>query len=114
MPEIKPTKSALHVLTALDALSGITRADELGSVCDKAGELDAEIAAAVATLAGQQLVEVVDELGLGQLTSWHVSLGQRSWFVAKDGKHTWVGGGPLNKNAAATLKKVQDSVRGQI
>jgi CheY-like chemotaxis protein len=114
MPEIKPTKSALQILTALDALSGISRADELGSVCDKAGELDAETAAAVATLAGQQLVEVVDELGLGQLASWHVSLGQRSWFVVKDGKHTWVGGGPLNKNAAATLKKVQDSVRGQV
>jgi CheY-like chemotaxis protein len=112
--EMKATKTAQTLLSNLDAILGIARADEVGGVCDRAGVIDAETTCAIATLATQQLVEVVEELGLGELNAWQVSLGTHSWFVTRDAKHLWVAEGPLSKNASVMLKKVQECTRGQL
>lgn len=112
MNEVKKPKTALTVLSALDALRGVARADDEGSVIELAGEMEAETLCAVATIVSHQMRSAAEELGLGEVQAWHVSLGKKSYYSATLPHGRFVAEGPLNKNAAGTLKRMADSCHG--
>ena len=108
----KPLKAAtsLDKLTSQStALSGAARARKDGSVLDVAGEMDAETACAVVSVAARHMDELAADLGLGDLASWHLSLGKSTWYVVNTGDELVIGLGGPNKNPTSTLGKIEES-----
>lgn len=101
-----------RILTGLPAISAIARADREGSVLDYAGAFDAETACAVATIASRPITEIVGELGLGDLQSWCVSMGDSTWYVVHQSRQLFVAQGTANKNPTTVLRKVEAGCRG--
>lgn len=102
-----------RILTGLPAISAIARADQEGSVLDYAGAFDAETACAVATIASRPITEIVGELGLGDLQSWCVSMGDNTWYVVHQSRQLFVAQGNASKNPTTVLRKVEAGCRGQ-
>lgn len=102
-----------RILTGVPAISAIARADQEGSVLDYAGAFDAETACAVATIASRPLTEIVGELGLGDLKSWCVSMGDNTWYVVHQSRQLFVAQGAASKNPTTVLRKVEAGCRGQ-
>lgn len=102
-----------RILTGVPAISAIACADQEGSVLDYAGSFDAETACAVATIASRPITEIVGELGLGDLQSWCVSMGDNTWYVVHQSRQLFVAQGSLNKNPSTVLRKVEAGCRGQ-
>lgn len=103
---IKPTVRIEEVLSSIPALRAAATAGADGSVLELAGEIDAETACAVATLAARQIEDAVQTLGLGELASFQVSTTKSAWYVVNDPGETVVAVGSANKNPVATLKKL--------
>jgi DNA-binding response OmpR family regulator len=104
----------LEMTNRLDKLispqvKGAARAERDGSVLEYAGELDAESSCAVATVASRQVEELAAELGLGDVLSWHASMGKSSWYVVHSQDQMLVAVGGANKNPSSTLGKVEES-----
>jgi CheY-like chemotaxis protein len=108
----KPPESQ-RILTGLPAISAIACADQEGSVLDFAGPFDAETACAVATIASRPITEIVGELGLGDLQSWCVSMGENTWYVVHQARQVFVAQGGASKNPTTVLRKVEAGCRGQ-
>ena len=109
---MNPTKAkitAQQVLALDPTLKAAARADRQGSVIDVAGELDAETACAVATMASQEIMEVAADLGFGRPQAWQLSLGGSTWYVAFAREELLVSQGGVNKNPGALLKKLAKS-----
>lgn len=102
-----------RILTGVPAISAIARADQEGSVLDYAGSFDAETACAVATIASRPITEIVGELGLGDLQSWCVSMGDNTWYVVHQSRQLFVAQGTVSKNPTTVLRKVEAGCRGQ-
>ena len=102
-----------RILTGVPAISAIACADQEGSVLDYAGAFDAETACAVATIASRPITEIVGELGLGDLQSWCVSMGDNTWYVVHQARQLFVAQGGANKNPSTVLRKVEAGCRGQ-
>jgi DNA-binding response OmpR family regulator len=90
------------------SVKGAARAERDGSVLEYVGELDAETSCAVATVASRQVEELAAELGLGDVLSWHASLGKSSWYVVQSSDQMLVALGGPNKNPSSTLGKVEE------
>jgi DNA-binding response OmpR family regulator len=110
--QVNPSKP-LKPATGLDKLvspsvRGVARAERDGSVLEYSGEMDAETSCAVATVAARQVEELAAELGLGDVMSWHASLGKSSWYVVNSHDYVLVAVGGPNKNPTATLSKVEE------
>jgi DNA-binding response OmpR family regulator len=105
----KPTFTAQHVLALDPSLKAAARADRQGSVLDMAGELDAETACAVATMATREIAEAAAELGFGRPYAWQLSVSGSTWYVALGREQLFVGQGAVNKNPGALLKKLAKS-----
>jgi predicted regulator of Ras-like GTPase activity (Roadblock/LC7/MglB family) len=104
----------LETPTRLDKLispsvKGAARAERDGSVLEYAGELDAETSCAVATVAARQVEELAAELGLGDVLSWHASMGKSSWYVVQSPEQMLVAVGGPNKNPSSILGKLEDT-----
>lgn len=108
----KPPESQ-RILTGVPAISAIACADQEGSVLDYAGSFDAETACAVATIASRPINDIVSELGLGDLQSWCVSMGENTWYVVHQARQMYVAQGAANKNPTTVLRKVEAGCRGQ-
>lgn len=108
----KPPESQ-RILTGVPAISAIACADQEGSVLDFAGAFDAETACAVATIASRPITEIVGELGLGDLQSWCVSMGDNTWYVVHQARQVFVAQGAASKNPTTVLRKVEAGCRGQ-
>jgi CheY-like chemotaxis protein len=102
-----------RILTGVPAINAIARADKEGSVLDYAGAFDAETACAVATIASRPITEIVGELGLGDLQSWCVSMGENTWYVVHQSRQLYVAQGTASKNPTNVLRKVEAGCRGQ-
>jgi DNA-binding response OmpR family regulator len=109
MKPIKPMLSLDKLVTQQNALSGAARARKDGSVLDVAGEIDGETTCAVVTVASRHIEELAAELGLGDVSGWHLSMGKTTWYVANSVDEMVVGLGGPNKNPTATLNRVQES-----
>jgi len=103
-------KTSISQLLQLDgSLKAAARADRHGSVLEVVGELDAETAAAVATMAGRELAEAAAELGFGRPDAWQLSVGASTWYVALGRDELVITQGGVNKNPGATLRKLAKS-----
>jgi predicted regulator of Ras-like GTPase activity (Roadblock/LC7/MglB family) len=112
MNMMKPIKSILSLeklVTQQNALAGAARAKKDGSVLDVTGEIDGETTCAVATVASRHIEELAADLGLGDVSSWHLSMGKSTWYVVSSVDEMVVALGGPNKNPTSTLNKVQDS-----
>lgn len=107
---LKPVPSLDKLVTQQSALAGAARAKKDGSVLDLAGQIDAETTCAVVTVAARQLEELAADLGLGDIGSWHLSMGKSTWYVASSGDEMVVALGGPNKNPTSTLGKVEESL----
>jgi len=105
----KPKITAQQVLALDSSLKAAARADRQGSVIDVAGELDAETACAVATMASREIAEAAAELGFGRPQAWQLSVGASTWYVALGRDELLVSQGGVNKNPGALLKKLAKS-----
>lgn len=106
---LKPVPSLDKLVTQQSALQGAARAKKDGSVLDLTGQIDAETTCAVVTVASRQLEELAADLGLGDIASWHLSMGKSTWYVATSGEEMVVALGGPNKNPTSTLGKVEES-----
>ncbi len=91
---------------ACPSLLGFTRADRHGSVVAMTGELDAETTCAVATLARQNTAAMAAELGLGEVRSWQISMGESTWYVVEEADGMVIARGEVTKNPSAILNKL--------
>jgi hypothetical protein len=108
---LKPVTSIDKLVTQQNSLIGVARAKHDGSVLDLAGEIDAETACAVVTVASRHIEDLAADLGLGDVSSWHLSLGKSSWYVASSADEMVVAFGGPNKSPSSTLSKVEESIR---
>jgi hypothetical protein len=53
--------------------------------------------------------ELAADLGLGELFSWHVSIGKSTWYVVNSPEEMLVASGGPNKSPTATLGRVEES-----
>jgi len=103
----RSNKLNLSQIIALDpTIKAVARADRQGSVLEASGEMDAETACAVATMAVRQIADATAELGLGRPSSWHISVGAQTWYVVQAREELVVTMGSVNKNPISTLKRV--------
>jgi DNA-binding response OmpR family regulator len=109
MKPLKPVTSLDKLVTQQNTLSGAARAKKDGSVIDLAGEIDADTTCAVVTVASHHIEELAADLGLGELSSWHLSMGKSTWYVATSADEMVVALGGPNKNPTSTLSKVEES-----
>jgi DNA-binding response OmpR family regulator len=109
MKPLKPVTSLDKLVTQQSALAGAARAKKDGSVLDLAGEIDAETACAVVTVAAHHIDELAADLGLGEVSAWHLSVGKSTWYVATGSDEMVVAFGGPNKNPSSTLGKVEES-----
>jgi DNA-binding response OmpR family regulator len=109
MKPLKPATSLDKLVTQQSALTGVARAKKDGSVVDLAGEIDAETACAVVTVAAHHIDELAADLGLGEISAWHLSVGKSTWYVATGSDEMLVAFGGPNKNPSSTLGKVEES-----
>ena len=105
----KPKVSVQQLLQLDSSLKAGARADHHGSVIEAVGELDAETACAVATMAARDLAEAAAELGFGRLDAWQLSLGSSTWYVAIGRDDLVITQGGVNKNPGALLRKLAKS-----
>ena len=105
----KPKVSVPQLLQLDSSLKAGARADHHGSVIEAVGELDAETACAVATMAARDLAEAAAELGFGRLDAWQLSLGSSTWYVAIGRDDLVITQGGVNKNPGALLRKLAKS-----
>jgi DNA-binding response OmpR family regulator len=110
MKPIKSTPSLDKLIAQQNALAGAARARTDGSVLDVAGEIDAETTCAVVTVALRHIEELAADLGLGDVSSWHLSMGKATWYVASSADEMVVALGGPNKNPTSTLNKVQENM----
>jgi predicted regulator of Ras-like GTPase activity (Roadblock/LC7/MglB family) len=106
----KPLKTA----TSLDKLigpsiKGVARAERDGSVLEFVGDVDAETCCAMATVAARAVEDLAAEIGLGDVLSWHTSIGKSTWYVAQTPDQMLVATGGPNKNPGATLGKIEEA-----
>jgi CheY-like chemotaxis protein len=106
---IKPNNRIPQLLQLDSSLKAGARADRHGSVIEAVGELDAETAAAVATMAARELAEAAAELGFGRPNAWQLSLGTSTWYVALGRDELVITQGGINKNPGVTLRKLAKS-----
>lgn len=105
----KPKISIQQLLQLDSSFKAGARADRHGSVLEAVGELDAETACAVATMAARDLAEAAAELGFGRLDAWQLSIGSSTWYVAVGRDDLVITQGGVNKNPGATLRKLAKS-----
>jgi hypothetical protein len=60
-------------------------------------------------VASRHIEELAADLGLGDVSSWHLSMGKTTWYVANSLDEMVVAQGGTNKNPTATLNKIQES-----
>jgi len=107
---LKAAVSLEKLVSQAGALAGAARARKDGSVLEATGEVDAETACAVVTVAARHLDELAADLGLGELRSWHLSAGKSSWYVVSSGDDMVVALGGASKTPMSTLLKVEESI----
>jgi predicted regulator of Ras-like GTPase activity (Roadblock/LC7/MglB family) len=78
-------------------------------VLEYIGEVDAETCCAMATVAARQVEDLAAEIGLGDVLSWHASIGKSTWYVAQASDQMLVATGGPNKNPGATLGKLEEA-----
>lgn len=112
----KPVNASkpLKTVTSLDkvispSIKGVARAERDGSVLEYVGDVDAETCCAMATVAARQVEDLAAEIGLGDVLSWHASIGKSTWYVAQAPDQMLVATGGPNKNPGATLGKLEEA-----
>lgn len=106
----KSLKLNLSQILAVDStMKAVARADRQGSVLEATGDMDAETACAVVTMALRQVADATAELGLGRPAAWHLAAGASTFYVVQCRDELVLGFGGANKNPIATLRKVAKS-----
>ena len=105
----KPKISIQQLLQLDTSLKAGALAERHGSVLEAVGELDAETACAVATMAARELAEAAAELGFGRPSAWQLSVGASTWYVAIGRDELVITQGGVNKNPGGTLRKIAKS-----